>query len=180
VTKTRTKAVKHGLRGLMAGVSHRGLGALDKRSAGYRALQEWRQGLERDLGGHENLSEQQRTLVELATRTRLFLDHLDQFLMGLDSIINKRNRRAVPLLTTRMQLSDSLSRTLTQLGLQRQVHVPTLQEYLASPEHEAALAAAREEEAAYQRDRESAAEPSSDANDAPASAATPAIEESQR
>jgi hypothetical protein len=63
---------------------------------------------------------------------------------------------------------------LSQVGLDRQEYVPTLAEYLDSPEHEAAVARAREEQAAYARESESAPEPSPDDSNVPASAPTPA------
>ncbi len=119
----------------MARVSTHGLTALDKRSAGYRALAEWRAGLERDLGGRDALSEQQRTLVELACRTKLFLDSLDVYLMGLPSLVNKRRRAVLPALTQRMQLQESLARMLDRLGIQKQeAPPPSLEAYLESEE----------------------------------------------
>jgi hypothetical protein len=120
----------------MQRVSAKGLGALDKRSAGYRALAEWRSGLESDLGGVEHLSSQQKTLIEMATRHRLYLDHIDSFLMGLPSVINRRSRRALPILTTRMTIDAALQRTLLALGLKRTEHVPTIAEHFAAKEVE--------------------------------------------
>jgi hypothetical protein len=126
---------KHGLQGLMSKVSSRGLTALDQRSAGARALMEWKRELVADLGGEANLTSQRRTLVELAVRHRLFLDEIDQWLMSQSSLVNKRRRSALPILSTRMQLSDALTRLLTTLGLNRQEPPPpSLQEYLASKE----------------------------------------------
>jgi hypothetical protein len=139
---TAKRRQKHGLKGLMAAISTRGLAAIDARSAGARALAEWKSSLERDLGGHEHLSEQQRTLIELATRTRLFLDSLDVYLMGLPSLVNKRKRAAIPALAQRMQLSDSLARLLMQLGIRRQEPPPpTLEQYLTSDEYKEKQAA---------------------------------------
>jgi hypothetical protein len=134
--KVRTKRKKSGLYGLMSKVSTRGLSALDKRSAGSRALQEWRVELERDLGN--DLSAQQRCLVELVTRTRLYLDFVDGYILTLDSVVVRRRKTVIPILLQRMALSDSLARLLTQLGLQRKMpRTPSLQEYLASKESEA-------------------------------------------
>jgi hypothetical protein len=128
-TKPRTK---HGLSGLIAKVSVKGLGALDRRSAGYRALVAWRTELERDLGGPERLSAQQKTLVELACRNRLLLDSIDGWLMRQDGVVNKRSRSALPILATRMQLHDSLVRVLGQLGLSRaEKPIESVAEYIA-------------------------------------------------
>jgi len=129
------KPSRSGLHGLMAKISSRGLRALDRRSAGYRALLEWRRELEQDLGGVETLSAQQRTLVELACRIRLYLDHVDSWLMLQPSLINRRRRAVLPIVAQRMQLSDSLARLLAQLGLQRHAKpVPSLKEYVAQKE----------------------------------------------
>lgn len=117
---TRSKMRKRsGLYGLMARVSSKGFTGLDRRSAGYRALLDWRRELERDLGGPKNLSAQQRTLVEMAARVRLFLDHLDGFLMEQSSLVNKRRKSVLPILRERQTLADSLQRILTQLGIAR-------------------------------------------------------------
>jgi hypothetical protein len=114
-----TKRSQSGLHGLMAKVSARGLAAIDKRSAGYRALVQWRSELEADLGGADALSVQKRALVDLACRTRLYLDSIDGWLLNQASVVDKRRRSALPILGTRMQLAESLTRTLGLLGLQR-------------------------------------------------------------
>jgi hypothetical protein len=41
---------------------------------------------------------QQRALVEVITRTKLYVDHLDAFLMQQRSLINKRKKTALPVL----------------------------------------------------------------------------------
>ncbi len=118
-TKTSPKPPsRHGLRGLMARVSHRGLAAIDRRSAGYRALVGWRRELETDLGGADHLSAQQRALIESVCRMRLYLDHLDAWLMSQATLIRKRT--LLPIFRERMDLAGRLERTLGVLGLQRQ------------------------------------------------------------
>lgn len=124
---------KRGLKGLIAKVSLHGLAVIDRRSAGARALFEWRRELERDLGGEESLSAQQKTLIELAVRTRLYLDSLDSWLMLQPSVVAKKKKSILPALSQRMTLSNELARLLIQLGLQRQAaRVPSLAEYLES------------------------------------------------
>jgi hypothetical protein len=131
MTKPTRTRLRHGLHGLMSKVSAKGLTALDQRSAGARALSEWRRELERDLGGAESLSAQQRTIVELACRVRVYLDHIDGWLMLQPSLINKRKRTVIPVVRERMQLSDSLARLLTQLGIERQTApAPRLADFL--------------------------------------------------
>jgi hypothetical protein len=139
MTKPSRTYRKTGLYSLMAKVSTRGLTALDQRSAGARALLEWRRELENDLGGPDALSAQQRTIVELACRVRLYLDSVDGYLMTLPALVNKRKRTAFPILLQRMQLSDQLARLLAQLGLQRlQRPTKSLAQYIQDREKESA------------------------------------------
>jgi hypothetical protein len=128
---------RHGLRGLMSQIYARGMKGMDRRYHGYRALMEWRHELERDLGGVENLSAQQRTIIELACRSRLFLDSIDSWLLTLDSVVNKRARAVFPVFRERQALSDQLARLLERLGLERAAPAATsLQQYIADKEKE--------------------------------------------
>ncbi len=78
------------------------------------------------------MSAQQLALVEMAVRTRLYVEHLDFFLMGQESLVNRKKKAVLPVLRERQQLVDSLARILGQLGLERRAKpVPALSEYLA-------------------------------------------------
>src|SRR5712692_6903327 len=99
---------RHGLHGLMAKVSSKGLVALDQRSAGMRALLEWKRELERDLGGVEGLSAQKRTIVEMAARARLYIDHIDGWLMTQESLVNRKRRSVYPVVQQRNTLVNTL------------------------------------------------------------------------
>jgi len=99
----------------------RGLGAIDGRTAAARGLLDWRRELLDDLGGEVAVSAQQRALVEMATRTRLYVDHVDAYLMEQASLVNGRKRSLIPVLRERQALVDSLARLLGQLGLERTV-----------------------------------------------------------
>ena len=70
----------------------RGLAVLDRRTLAARHLLDWRAELLDDLGGEATTSAAQRALVEVATRTKLYLDHVDAVLMAQDSLIVKRTR----------------------------------------------------------------------------------------
>lgn len=120
-------------------VDLRGLGAINlKRSLGGRSLVDWCAGLRAACGGSD-LSPQREMLVELAGRTRVLLDVVDSYLMSLPSFINRRYKKLAPIIAQRNQLAESLQKTLDRLGLDRVAkRVPTLEEYLASPEREAA------------------------------------------
>lgn len=123
---------RHGLNALKARVRVRGFQAIDRRTAAARALLTWRTELIADLGGEEAISTQQRTLVELATRTKLYVDSLDAWIMEHGNLINARKRAVLPVVKDRMQLADALARYLAALGLQRRAkQVPDLGSYLA-------------------------------------------------
>jgi hypothetical protein len=71
------------------------------------------------LGGEQRLSPQQITLIDGASRVRLYLDHIDSFLLEQQSLVNKRTRRMLTIVRDRIALADSLNRYLSLLGLQR-------------------------------------------------------------
>jgi len=130
---TARRQQKHGLNTLMRAVSARGMGVLDGRSAAVRALVGWRKELTDSLGGEAHLSAQELALIELCCRTRLFLDHVDSWLLQQSSLINRRKKSALPVLLQRMQLADALARHLGSLGLKRRLpEPPSLESYLAS------------------------------------------------
>jgi hypothetical protein len=115
---------RHGLNALKARVKVRGLQAIDRRSAAARALMRWRNDLVRDLGGEHQISAQQRALVDLASRSKLYLDSVDAFLMTQPSLVNARRRSVIPVLRERQALADSLARVLQALGLERRKGKP--------------------------------------------------------
>ena len=124
---------RHGLNALKARVKVRGLGAIDRRSSAARALLAWRDELITDLGGATEISAQQRAVVELAARTKLYLDSLDAYLMEQRSVVDKRRRAVLPVVRERQTLADALARLMGQLGLERRAkRVPSLSDYLAS------------------------------------------------
>lgn len=117
--KPAKKPARTGLRPLIRAVSARGIQAIDRRTAAYRTAMRWRTELADSLGGEQGLSAQQMTLIDGASRMRLYLDHIDSFLLEQQTLINKRSRRMIPLVRDRIALADSLNRYLAMLGLQR-------------------------------------------------------------
>ena len=70
--------VTHGLSGLRTKVRARGVAdTIDRRSSGWREMSAFKEALASDLGGAEVLSVQETTLVDLAARTFLLLNHVD-------------------------------------------------------------------------------------------------------
>jgi hypothetical protein len=128
-------AKKIGLRGLMERVSVQSLRALDGRSAGARAISEWRGELLRDLGGEAGLSSQEKLLVELVVRQKLFIDSIDIFLMQQSSLVNKKKRVLFAVVRERNTLVTTLVSTLDKLGLKkREKPVKSLAEFLEERE----------------------------------------------
>jgi hypothetical protein len=74
-----------------------------------------------DLGGVEAVSQQQRVIVDLAVRTHLMVQSLDNYLLNLGSLVNRRKRALWPVVRERTVLADSLARYLTQLGLEKKL-----------------------------------------------------------
>src|SRR6266852_4628530 len=101
------KRSRHGLTALKARVTVRGLHAVDMRTAAAQGLVAWRNELLAALGGSENVSPQKMALVEMAVRTRLYVDHVDSWLLSQDSLVNKRRKSLLPVLRERQTLVDS-------------------------------------------------------------------------
>jgi hypothetical protein len=126
----RRPYTRHGLNALMARVSLKGLRAIDRRTAPARAVLDFRRELLEDLGGEPAVSAAQLALVDVAARTRLYLDHVDAVLLERRSLIVRRTR-LLPLVEQRGRLADSLARVLGQLGLERRPPTaPSLEAYV--------------------------------------------------
>jgi hypothetical protein len=121
-----------GLNALKARVKVRGLQAIDHRTAAARSLLAWRKDLLDDLGGPAAVSAAQLALVEVATRTKLYVDHVDAVLLERAHLTTKHRNRLIPLVEQRERLAAGLVRTLQALGLERRGRpVQSLTEYLA-------------------------------------------------
>jgi hypothetical protein len=114
----RKIASRPGLKALMGHVNARGMQAIDRRSVAYRAMKEWQAEMLAALGA-DVISPQRRTLLDLAARTKLFLDHADAYLLALPTLINRRRKVFIALVEQRQRLADSLVRQLQVLGLDR-------------------------------------------------------------
>ncbi len=109
----------------------RGLSAIDKRTLAAQHLLTFRRELLEDLGGEAAVSAAQLALVEVATRTRLYLDHVDAHLLERETLITRRNR-LLPLVEQRTRLAESLVGVLSKLGLERRPRpAPSLEQYVA-------------------------------------------------
>jgi len=103
------------------------------RTALGRALREWRGSLIADLGGEGTITTQQLALVDMAVRSKLLVDSVDAYVLGMPSPINKRSRCLYPVIRERQGLVSQLQSLLRDLGLERRVkRLPDLSSYLAT------------------------------------------------
>ncbi len=123
--RTKRTYSRHELSASRTKVRLRGLGALDRRTASARAVVAFRTDLERDMGGEDALSIQERALVDMAARAWALLGHVDVYLFERESLVDKRRKQLLPVLKERQALADHLSRLLGQLGLQRRAKEAT-------------------------------------------------------
>ena len=108
-----------------------GQGAIDGRSKAARAVRQWREQLLQDLGGEDNVTTQQATILDVASRTKYLLDSLDGILLTLPHFVNKRNWGVLPIVRERGLEADRLVRYLTLLGLERKARpVKTLEAHV--------------------------------------------------
>jgi hypothetical protein len=115
-------------------VKIQGLWEIDKRSLAARHLFRWKKQLVAALGGEGEISPQRMCLVDLAVRTRLFVESLDAFLVGEKSLMNGKAKSVLPVLMQRQTLADSLTKILKTLGLNRQHgKILSLKEYWSTP-----------------------------------------------
>ena len=121
---------KHGLTPAKQAIREWGSRAIDNRTRSGRALKAWREQLIDDLGGIEQVSAQQLTILELAARTKILLDGIDAWLFEQPSLINKRDRRLFAVVKERQTLADSLARYMGQLGLERRGKTYDLTDYV--------------------------------------------------
>lgn len=125
------RAYRHGLAQMKAGISKLGSRAIDGRYRVSRALAQWRKELIQDLGGEDNISTQQRTLIELASTSKLLLGSIDAWLLSQPSLF-QRNKTLLPVVLQRQQLADGLARYLKDLGPQRRAKTLSLHEILTN------------------------------------------------
>jgi len=114
----RRNRLRHGLYTMQKAVAVLGSRALPPKSTAVgRELRAWRAALVSDLGGDPSTG--QLALLDLAVRTRLMLESIDAYLLGLPSLVDKRHRRLWAVVKERQGLADALARYLAALGLER-------------------------------------------------------------
>jgi hypothetical protein len=106
------KALKHGLYAYQAMLNGKGL---DERTSLFKAMREKEVELITALGGDP--SPQQQAIIADSVKNMLYIASLDNYLMGLKSLVRKGKPH--PVLAIRTQLSAHLRENLKTLGLRR-------------------------------------------------------------
>jgi hypothetical protein len=101
---------------------------LDQRSSLFKALREKEQELVSALGGDP--SPQERAIIADSVKNALYVASLDNYLMGLKSLVRKG--RPHPVLDIRTKLAAHLRENLKALGLQRRMKRVGLMDLLSS------------------------------------------------
>ncbi len=128
-----SNARTHGTHSLRHAIKVLGNRAISRRTKVGRALAAWRADLVADLGG--DVSTQQAALIDLAVRTRLLVDSVDAYVLGMDSPVNKKRRMLYPVVRERQALVNQLQSLLRDLGLERRAKpVADLTSFLSSRE----------------------------------------------
>ena len=129
-----TPAKRPDMHGIRTAVMVKGCWKIDHRSLAAKALFRWKKQLVNALGGELEVSPQRMALVDMAVRTRLFVESLDAFLLGQKSLLNAKEKSVIPVLLQRQSMVDSLTKILKTLGLNRQHgKVLSLKEYWNTP-----------------------------------------------
>lgn len=118
--KKRTRPYqKHGLTTLKSAVNRLGGRVIDRRTTLGKALDAWRSDLIEDLGGPGAISTQQRSLVDLAVRTKLMLESINAWILTQRSLVNARKRSLLPVVRERASLAGQFQGLMKDLGLER-------------------------------------------------------------
>jgi hypothetical protein len=106
---------------------------LDERTSLFKALREKEHELVTALGGDP--SPQEQAIIGDSVKNMLYIASLDNYLMGLKSLVRKG--RPHPVLAIRTQLSAHLRENLKTLGLKRVSRTLSLHEILSKDDDKA-------------------------------------------
>jgi hypothetical protein len=130
-----SRPLTHGISGLKSRLRRLGTRVIDARTYNGRLVHSFTRQLIADQGGEENLSAARRALVEAAGVDFYLLLVVDAYLVGLDSLVNRKRRQLYPVVLQRRQIADGLAARLSLLGIERRAReLPSLQEYLREKE----------------------------------------------
>lgn len=85
------------------------------------AIEDWRRVMIEDLGGEEQVTAMQRVVVDLAARSLIMLDVVDQYIFDPEDqkIIDLDRKQVRFIVMQRKVLADSLEKYMRDLGFQR-------------------------------------------------------------
>jgi hypothetical protein len=127
----------HGLRTYRRALTHLGTTKLDQRTSVAIGVKRFVADVVRDLSGDP--SAQQLAVLEVAARTKVMRDAVDDWLLRQPSLLVARKRTLIPALTQRQQLATSFVQHMQALGLERKAKpVPSLAEFVREQEAAAA------------------------------------------
>jgi hypothetical protein len=129
----------HGLYSYKAMLNGKGL---DQRTSLFKALREKEQELVSALNGDP--SPQQQAIIGDSVKNMLYIASLDNYLMGLKSLVRKG--RPHPVLSIRTHLSAHLRENLKTLGLKRVAKTLSLNEILTKDDEPPANGNGKESE----------------------------------
>jgi hypothetical protein len=115
------KRQQHGLTPAKKALKKHGTGALDQRTTEAKELARWKDALVEDLGGPDQISTQQETLIELAARQIVLLHLIDNWVFAAPDqrVFRKRDKTVYALTKERQRIADGLARYMAQLGMDR-------------------------------------------------------------
>jgi len=112
-------ARKHALSTLRRALIDLGSRAIDGRSTVGVAMRKWKQDLIADLGGPDGISTAQEALIDIAARSKIMLDSIDNWILGQPTLINTRKKSMLAVVQQRQAIADGLCRVIEKLGLER-------------------------------------------------------------
>jgi len=112
-------------------------------------LRAWHASMVADAGGQDALSTAHAELAGVLVAKKAAFDKLTPDVLGMTSLVNKRNRCLYPVVLQWFTLADSLERGLERFGFSKKAaQRMTLEDYVREKAREKAAQAARETEAA--------------------------------
>jgi hypothetical protein len=127
--KTGRPYTRHSRTATLGRIKLKGFAAIDMRSIGGRETLNFRNNVAAALGGIEHLSPQKLKLLDLASRASLMLDHIDEWILTQDTLIDNQTRTILPIVRERQVIASHLMHLLDKLGLERRPRPVNLAEY---------------------------------------------------
>jgi hypothetical protein len=97
---------------------------IDKHTTVGRNLVAWSTNLANDLGGVDQLSNQQRTLADEAVKLKLILGAVDAWVLQQPHLVDRKKKALLPVVRERLALVAQLQSLLRNLGLERRARDP--------------------------------------------------------